>query len=180
MENLLDLPNSEKIWGLRDKAILELFYSSGLRLSELTNLKFSSVNFAKETLKVLGKGAKERIVPVGEKALEALKNYLSALREQKIDFEESVTLFFNQKKGKLSARSISRIVKKYLSFVSEGQKASPHTLRHTFASHLLEGGADLKAIQEMLGHKSLSTTQIYTHLNLGHKKRVYQKAHPRA
>lgn len=180
MENLLDLPRPEDVWGKRDKAILELFYSSGLRLSELANLKLSSVDFDSQTLKVLGKGSKERIIPVGEKALQSLKDYLKALSEKKIQLEQNQTLFFNQKKGRLTSRSISRIVKKYLSAISEGQKTSPHTLRHTFASHLLEGGADLKAIQEMLGHKSLSTTQIYTHLNLGQKKKVYQKAHPRA
>ena len=180
MENLLDLPRPEDVWGKRDKAILELFYSSGLRLSELANLKLSSVDFDNQTLKVLGKGSKERIIPVGEKALQSLKDYLKALSEKKINLESSQTLFFNQKKGRLTSRSISRIAKKYLSAISEGQKTSPHTLRHTFASHLLEGGADLKAIQEMLGHKSLSTTQIYTHLNLGQKKKIYQKAHPRA
>lgn len=180
MENLLDLPNPEDVWGKRDKAILELFYSSGLRLSELASLKLSAIDFDNQTLKVLGKGSKERIIPVGDKALQSLKDYLKALSEKKVILESNQTLFFNQKKGKLTARSISRIVKKYLAQISEGQKTSPHTLRHTFASHLLEGGADLKAIQEMLGHKSLSTTQIYTHLNLGQKKKIYQKAHPRA
>jgi len=180
MENLLDLPQLDDLWGKRDKAILELFYSSGLRLSELANLKLSTVDFDNQTLKVLGKGSKERIIPVGDKALQSLKDYLKALSEKKINLESTQILFFNQRKGRLTSRSISRIVKKYLFAISEGQKTSPHTLRHTFASHLLEGGADLKAIQEMLGHKSLSTTQIYTHLNLGQKKKVYQKAHPRA
>lgn|SRR5574341_96154 len=180
MESLLDFPKTEDVWEKRDKAILELFYSSGLRLSELANLRLSSIDFDNQNLKVLGKGSKERIVPVGEKALNSLKDYLKSLPDEKIYLEPNEILFFNQKKGRLTARSISRIVKKYLARISEGQKTSPHTLRHTFASHLLEGGADLKAIQEMLGHKSLSTTQIYTHLNLGQKKKIYQKAHPRA
>ncbi len=180
MQTLLDFPKPEDVWGKRDQAILELFYSSGLRLSELANLKLSSIDFDNQNLKVLGKGSKERIVPVGEKALDSLKDYLRSLPDEKIYLEPNEILFFNQKKGKLTARSISRIVKKYLARISEGRKTSPHTLRHTFASHLLEGGADLKAIQEMLGHKSLSSTQIYTHLNLGQKKKIYQKAHPRA
>ncbi len=180
MENLLDSASPENVWGKRDKAILELFYSSGLRLSELTGLKLSAIDFDNQTLKVLGKGSKERVIPVGKKALDSLRDYLQGLPDEKIYLEPNDILFFNQKKGKLTARSISRIVKKHLAKISEGQKTSPHTLRHTFASHLLEGGADLKAIQEMLGHKSLSTTQIYTHLNLGQKKKIYQKAHPRA
>ena len=182
MEKLLQLPFEQNLFGLRDKAILEIFYSTGIRLSELSNLSLSDIDFKGEVIKVLGKGKKERIVPIGQKALMALKQYLNSKKEWLISqaIEEKGVLFINRFGGKLSDRGIKRIVKKYLMQVSEDKKVSTHTLRHTFATHLLDNKADLMAVKELLGHKDLSTTQIYTHVTIEHLKKVYQKAHPRA
>lgn len=182
MEGLLKLPIKESFWGLRDLAILELFYSTGMRLSELANLDLSSVDFQGEVVRVLGKGKKERIIPVGREALEVLKNYLN-LRKFAFKGKSKMNgemIFLNRSGKRLSARSIGRIVKKYAVQISEDQKTSPHTLRHTFATHLLDQGADLLAVKELLGHESLSTTQIYTHVTTERLKKVYKKAHPRA
>ncbi|MFQ6002143.1 MAG: tyrosine recombinase XerC [Candidatus Zixiibacteriota bacterium] len=182
MESLLKLPVKESLWGLRDLAILELFYSTGMRLSELANLEVSSVDFQGEVVRVLGKGKKERIIPVGRGALEVLKNYLN-LRKitiKGIHPANGEAIFLNRSGKRLSARSIGRIVKKYATQISEDQKTSPHTLRHTFATHLLDEGADLLAVKELLGHESLSTTQIYTHVTTDRLKKIYKKAHPRA
>ncbi len=180
----------ESFWGLRDLAILELFYSTGMRLSELANLDLSSVDFQGEVIRVLGKGKKERIIPVGREALEVLKNYLLKrasvrlnLRKiaiKSISHTNGEAIFVNRSGKRLSARSIGRIVKKYATQISEDQKTSPHTLRHTFATHLLDQGADLLAVKDLLGHESLSTTQIYTHVTTDRLKKVYKKAHPRA
>jgi tyrosine recombinase XerC len=182
MEGLLKLPTKENFGGLRDLAILELFYSTGMRLSELANLDLSSVDFQGEVVRVLGKGRKERIIPVGREALEVLKNYLN-LRKFAFKGKSKMNgemIFLNRSGKRLSARSIGRIVKKYAIQISEDQKTSPHTLRHTFATHLLDEGADLLAVKELLGHESLSTTQIYTHVTTERLKKVYKKAHPRA
>ena len=179
MEDVMYLPTAKPGLGYRDRAILELFYSSGLRLSELTNLKINSIDRADGTVRVLGKRNKERVVPIGDKALEAIDIYLDKERNQ-LTAGRHDYLFVNKNGGKLTGRSIARIVKWYLQKVSEGAKVSPHTLRHTFATHLLNRGADLRAIQEMLGHTSLSTTQKYTHLDIHHLKKVYDKAFPRA
>jgi integrase/recombinase XerC len=178
MKKLLDKREKEDIWELRDKAILELFYSTGIRLSELASLDFSCVDFNGGTVRVLGKGKKERIVPVGRKAISALKDYLKA-RGLLSEIETSA-VFINRLKKKLSSRGIARIVKKNLAKISEEKKVSPHTLRHTFATHLLDAGADLMAVKELLGHKNLSTTQIYTHVSVERLKKVYKQAHPRA
>jgi tyrosine recombinase XerC len=178
MKKLLNEKGKEDIWGLRDKAILELFYSSGIRLSELASLDLSSIDFNGGTIRVFGKGRKERIVPVGRKAISALKDYLKA-RELLSGIDNSV-VFINRMQKKLSARGIARIVKKNLAQISEDKNVSPHTLRHTFATHLLDAGADLLAVKELLGHKNLSTTQIYTHISVERLKKVYKKAHPRA
>ncbi len=182
MKNLLKLPKKESFWGLRDLAILELFYSTGMRLSELANLDLSSVDFQGEVVRVLGKGDKERIIPVGRKALEVLKNYLNLRKSLSEDrFKTNGEAILLNRSGKrLSARGVGRIVKKYATQISEDQKTSPHTLRHTFATHLLDEGADLLAVKDLLGHESLSTTQIYTHVTTDRLKKVYQKAHPRA
>jgi tyrosine recombinase XerC len=182
IESLLKLPLKESFWGLRDLAILELFYSTGMRLFELANLDLSSVDFTGEVVRVLGKGKKERIIPVGKEALAVLKNYLS-LRKSVFESGSGMNgeaIFLNRSAKRLSARSIRRIVKKYATKVSEDRKTSPHTLRHTFATHLLDQGADLLAVKELLGHESLSTTQIYTHVTTDRLKKVYKKAHPRA
>ena len=179
MEDVMYLPTTKSGLGYRDRAILELFYSSGLRLAELASLKLDSLDSKEGTVKVLGKRNKERIVPVGDKALEAIDTYLdkerARLASDKHDF-----LFVNKNGRPITARSIARIVKWYLQKVSEGAQVSPHTIRHTFATHLLNRGADLRAIQEMLGHASLSTTQKYTHLDIQHLRKVYDKAFPRA
>ena len=182
MESLLKLPTKESFWGLRDLAILELFYSTGMRLSELANLDLSSVDFQGEVVRVLGKGRKERIIPVGREALEVLEKYLN-LRKSALKGRSRMNgeaIFLNRSGKRLSARSIGRIVKKYATQISEDQKTSPHTLRHTFATHLLDQGADLLAVKDLLGHESLSTTQIYTHVTTDRLKKIYKKAHPRA
>jgi integrase/recombinase XerC len=182
MESLLRLPAKESFQGLRDLAILELFYSTGMRLSELGNLNLSSIDFPGEVARVLGKGRKERIIPVGKEALGVLRNYLNS---RKLAFKgnseiNGEAIFVNRLGKRLSARSIGRIVKKYAVQISEDRKTSPHTLRHTFATHLLDQGADLLAVKELLGHESLSTTQIYTHVTTDRLKKIYKRAHPRA
>lgn len=170
--------DKKRLWMLRDLAILELFYGTGMRLNELAQLDVSSFDFRGETVRVLGKGKKERMIPVGEKALKALSSYLSERR--RLTFLEEDAVFINRSKRRLSPRSISRIVKKYLSKITEKKKVSPHIVRHSFATHLLDEGADLLAVKELLGHKNLSTTQIYTHVTMDRLKKVYRKAHPRA
>jgi len=161
---------------LRDRAVLELLYSSGLRVSELVGLNLNRVDLDLGIVRVMGKGRKERIVPVGAKAIEALKSYL----ETRGILEEGSPLFVNLRKGRLTDRSVARLVKKYGRQSGIFRKISPHSLRHTFATHLLDAGAGLREIQEMLGHVSLSTTQRYTHLTVGKLMEVYDKAHPRS
>lgn len=178
MIKILEKTREENVWARRDKAILELFYSTGIRLSELAGLDFASIDYTGETIRVLGKGKKERIVPVGKKAILAIKDYLF-LRKLLSDIKTKA-LFVNRQKQRLSERSIARIVKKNLSQVSEVKKKSPHIIRHTFATHLLDEGADLMAVKELLGHKNLSTTQIYTHVSVERLKKIYKQAHPRA
>lgn len=161
---------------LRDKAILELLYSSGLRVSELVGLNINQLDLDLGFVRVIGKGRKERIVPVGEKAIEAIRTYL----KERGNPEGEVPLFINKRGGRLSTRSVGRLVKRYS--ISSGifRKVSPHSLRHSFATHLLDGGADIREIQEMLGHSSLSTTQRYIHISLGKLMEVYDKTHPRS
>jgi integrase/recombinase XerC len=161
---------------LRDGALLELLYSSGIRVSELVGLNLNRVDLGLGIVKVMGKGRKERIVPVGAKAIQALKAYIGG----RSVIEDSSPLFVNLKGGRLTARSVGRLVKKYTRNSGIFRKVSPHSLRHTFATHLLDAGADLREIQEMLGHVSLSTTQRYTHLSVGKLMEVYDKAHPRS
>jgi integrase/recombinase XerC len=183
MFRLLEGPDREKTLGKRDQAILEVFYSCGLRVSELAGLNLESVDHEERLVRVVGKGNKERIVPVGRKALSALREYLDAtvgLRRKNRSGLRSTPLFIHSRGGRLSTRSIREIVRKY--GVRSGLMAgiSPHSLRHTFATHLLDGGADLRAVQELLGHASLSTTQRYTHVSLDRLMEVYDKAHPRS
>jgi integrase/recombinase XerC len=166
---------------LRDRAMLELLYASGLRVSELVGLDLRSVNFGDEMLLVRGKGRKERIVPFGSKAHQALLDYLpwreKLLAERKTG---SPALFLNAKGDRLTTRSVDRLLKKYVRIFGPNVKVSPHSLRHAFASHLLTEGADLRSIQEMLGHKSLSTTQKYTQVSIKQLIDVYDKTHPKA
>ncbi len=158
----------------RDRAMLELLYSCGLRASELVALNVEDVDLIKRVVKVTGKGRKERIVPLGTKAMEAIQNYLKERDAKK------AVLFLNNKGNRLTTRSLQRIVRSYLLRLAEVTGTNPHVLRHSFATHLLENGADLRAVQELLGHASLSTVQIYTHLSIERLKDLYKKAHPRA
>ncbi len=173
-----ETPSSEKgkKRRLRDLTILELLYSSGLRVSELVGLNSNQLDLELGIVRVMGKGRKERIVPVGKKAVEAVKNYL----EERGTLEAESPLFVNARGGRLTARSVGRLVKEYTRRSGIFRKVSPHTLRHTFATHLLDAGADIREIQEMLGHASLSTTQRYTHVSMGKLMEVYDKAHPRS
>ncbi len=158
----------------RDAAILELFYSSGLRLSELASLEVRDVDTFTESVRVLGKGRKERIVPVGSLALEAIQKYRQAAGVH------AGPLFINKSRRRLSTRSVWLSLKRYLAFAEIPQNISPHKLRHSFATHLLDAGADLRSVQTLLGHASLSTTQIYTHVSVERLKKAYDDAHPRA
>jgi len=171
---LIESPNVKDVWGSRDRAIMEVLYSSGLRVSELVGLDIEDVDFIGGVAKVMGKGKKERICPIGDKASDALRNYLNK-RSRK-----DKALFLNRSGTRLQDRSIRRIIDKYINKISLKEKISPHTLRHSFATHLLDRGADLRSVQELLGHKNLSTTQIYTHITAERLKSVYDKTHPRA
>jgi len=162
--------------GLRDRAILELLYSSGLRVSELVGLNSNQLDLDLGIVRVMGKGRKERIVPVGRKAVESLEAYL----EERGMLKGEEPIFVNFLGGRLTARSVGRLIKKYTRHSGIFRKISPHSLRHTFATHLLDAGADIREIQEMLGHSSLSTTQRYTHVSMGKLMEVYDKAHPRS
>ncbi len=170
----LEAPSLEGVSGKRDRAILETLYSTGMRVSELVGLNIGNVDFIGNVIKVMGKGKKERLVPVGDKALEAIQNYLNS-RKVKSD-----VLILNKNGTRLSDRSIRNITNKYITEASLRQNISPHVLRHSFATHLLNRGADLRSVQELLGHVNLSTTQIYTHLTTEKLKSVYNMAHPRA
>jgi integrase/recombinase XerC len=166
---------------LRDRAILETLYSTGVRVSEAVNLDWDDVDIRLGVIRVVGKGSKERIVPIGEVALKALDDYAA---EQTLRWKRAAKgnhpVFLNQHGRRITTRSVARVVEKYLKAADIPVRMGPHGLRHTFATHLLNGGADLRVIQELLGHASLSTTQRYTHLNLDQLTAVYDKAHPRA
>ena len=180
MAGFLDLPGSKKPLDLRDKAMLELLYASGLRVSELVGLNLEDLNFTERLIRVRGKGKKERIVPFGRSAENSLRHYLHSrilINKGKID---SQGLFLNYRGERLSSRSVERVVNTNIRRSALKRKISPHSLRHSFASHLLSRGADLRVIQELLGHESLSTTQKYTHLDLSHLLEVYKKSHPRS
>ncbi|HMK55282.1 MAG TPA: site-specific tyrosine recombinase/integron integrase [Dissulfurispiraceae bacterium] len=177
---LVKSPDGIGLLPVRDRAILELLYSSGLRVSEVAGLNTDDFNIREGLVKARGKGRKERIVPVGSKAVEALKSYLieRALFKKKSMDTADPALFLNKSGKRLTDRQIRRIVVKYARAIGIEGQIGPHTLRHTFATHLLIGGADLRVIQELLGHSSLSTTQKYTHLDIGHLIDVYDRAHP--
>lgn len=162
----------------RDRAMIELLYSSGLRIEELVSLNVSAVNFISGTVKVKGKGYKERIVPVTEPCLDIINNYLNTRNTQDAPASET-PLFVNKFNARLSQRGARKALHGW--FIKAGilKKVSPHTLRHSFATHILDRGADLRSVQEMLGHKNLSTTQVYTHVTIESLKNVYKKAHPR-
>ena len=189
MFRLLEAPAADTPAGLRDRAILEVLYSCGLRVSELAGLSWEDVDSTLEVVRVRGKGNKERIVPIGRKALEALALYRAQIpllvtpknfRLEPLSSSSSAPIFLNGRGGRLTVRSIARIVSGHARACGIVLQTSPHALRHSFATHLLDAGADLRAIQELLGHASLSTTQRYTHVNLDRLMQVYDKAHPRA
>jgi len=161
----------------RDRTILELLYSSGLRVSELVGLNLADMDFSQGTIRVRGKGSKERVVPVGEKAIQSLQRYRT-FRDQKWGPRDAI--FLNNRGERLTVRTIQRLIDSAIKRVGLGKKISPHVLRHTFATHMLNAGADLRSIQELLGHNSLSTTQRYTHVNLDRLMSTYDKAHPKA
>ncbi len=167
---------------LRDTAIIELLYSTGMRRSELVGLNVGSIDLAGKTVKVMGKGNKERIIPVGRKAVEAIRDYRNSLRASNGGkmFGESQPLFVTEKGKRIYPELVQKVVRKYVAQVSEVEKKSPHVIRHSFATHLLDRGADLMALKELLGHESLSTTQVYTHVSTERLKEAYRKAHPKA
>ena len=173
--SLVEKPEGIGFIPVRDKAILELLYSSGLRVSELSGLNIDDLNIKEYMIKVRGKGKKERIVPVGSKAIDAIKSYMV---ERVLLKSKDLALFLNRLGRRLTDRGVRRIVVKYAKALTFMGQIGPHTLRHSFATHLLQGGADLRIIQELLGHSSLSTTQKYTHLDITHLMDIYDKAHP--
>ncbi|MCK4857002.1 MAG: tyrosine-type recombinase/integrase [candidate division Zixibacteria bacterium] len=177
-ELLMELPSGDGFQSCRDRAILELFYQCGLRLAELTDLTDAQVDRQGRLLRVTGKGSRVRLVPFGQIALERLEKYIKVRNEK---YGAGLPRLFISRLGRpISSRSVARIVKKYSARLREGQGISPHALRHSFATHLLDNGADLLAVKELLGHASIKSTQIYTHLSTSSIKREYQKAHPRA
>ena len=164
---------------LRDHAILELFYSSGLRLSELVNVKLEDINFSDEIITVLGKGKKMRIVPVGKEAIQSLKKWIK-IRAQLINVNSNSILFLTKQTKGLTQRAIQYRLKFWAKKQGISENIHPHLLRHSFASHLLQSSQDLRAVQELLGHENISSTQIYTHLDFQHLSKTYDQAHPRA
>ncbi|NLD35249.1 MAG: tyrosine recombinase XerC [Desulfatiglans sp.] len=181
---LLDSPEPLTSNEVRNQAIMELLYSCGIRVSELTGLNLSDIDFKERLVRVIGKGDKERIVPVGKKALSAVEKYVDqtqVVRQKEINSTKSFVnpLFLNKNGGRLSSRSVSTIIKDFVRRYNLADNITPHSFRHTYATHLLDGGADLRSVQELLGHASLSTTQRYTHVSLDKLMEVYDRAHPR-
>ena len=177
---LLETPDGTTALGRRDRAMLELLYATGLRVGELVGVDRSACSLDERLVRVLGKGGKERIVPFGEPAQGAIERYLPDRQQLVRKGEGTDALFLNARGGRLTARSVRRLLHRYLNQAALAGGLSPHSLRHAFATHLLENGADLRAIQELLGHASLTTTQKYTHLSTSHLMDVYGKAHPKA
>jgi integrase/recombinase XerC len=181
IESLIEAASGDDPLSRRDRALLELLYASGLRVGELTGLDWTDIDLEARTVRVLGKGGKERMVPFGKPAARALAAWLEAweaVRQNASGADEAV--FLNYRGGRLGSRSVRRILDRYVEAAALAAGVHPHTLRHTFATHLLEGGADLRTIQELLGHSSLSTTQRYTHVEIERLLQVYRQSHPRA
>ncbi len=178
---LLSLPDVETFEGLRDYLILELFYATGIRVSELINIKTSDVNLNNGTLTVLGKGNKKRVLPLPGIVIEDIRRYLQQIEVQaSVKPEYNRYLFVKEEKEPFTRQQVATIVQNYIKKVADTEKAHPHSLRHTFATHLLDSGADLMSVKELLGHANLGTTEIYTHVSAEHLKRIYKQAHPRA
>ncbi|MFY9586187.1 MAG: tyrosine recombinase [Actinomycetota bacterium] len=181
VETFLGLPPEDDTIGLRDHAILELLYACGIRVGELTGLDLDEIDFGRAQVRVMGKGSRERIVPMGEPAADALRTYLAKARSWFIkDASPPAALFYNRRGKRLGQRDVRALVTRYAKEAAPGGKVSPHTFRHTFATHLLEGGADLRAVQELLGHIDLRTTQTYTRVSRERIRQVYDISHPRA
>ena len=179
LKSLLEAPDPKSSQGLRDKAILEVIYSTGLRVTEVIKINMNDIDFDEGEIKVLGKGAKERIVLFGSHARAALHRYIKEGRPLLLSVKKVPALFVNRRGGRLTPRSIERMIVRHSKKARITKKVTPHTLRHSFATHLLSGGADLRMVQELLGHVSLSTTQVYTHITKERLKEVYDSAHPR-
>ncbi len=177
--SLIEAPECKTLLELRDRAIFEVLYGAGIRVGELVSLDINDIDLFGEVIKIKGKGKKQRLAPIGKYAVQAIINYLNDPRRQEIQKGQNA-LFLNRSGKRITARSVCRIFKKYVHKIALRAKVSPHTLRHTFATHLLEAGADLRHIQELLGHKRLATTTIYTHVTTKKMKHIYEKTHPRA
>jgi len=184
VNKLIETPPQHTITGIRDRAILELLYGTGIRVGELVNLDIHDIDLYEKTVRIFGKGSKERILPLGNPNIKAVKEYLISRnlfrKDISINGNDLDALLLNRFGGRLTARSIRRIIIKYMRMAGLNKKISPHVLRHSFATHLLGGGADLRSVQELLGHESLSTTQIYTHITKERLKVIYNKSHPRS
>jgi integrase/recombinase XerD len=180
MAGMLELPETEDKLGCRDKAILEIMYACGLRVSEVTYLKLSDILFEQGIIRIFGKGSKERIVPIGTKAINAVESYINHSRPLLRKSHSRDIVFLNFRGGKLSRMGVFDIIRKYTRLSGIKKNIHPHTIRHTFATHLLQGGADIRIIQEMLGHSDISTTQIYTHVSRDYLIEVHKTFHPRA
>ncbi len=170
----------DRFWALRAKAMIEIGYGAGLRVSELLNLKFGDVDLGERFVRVTGKRLKERVVPIGEPAVRAIKDYLTVARQHYVKKEGGAYLFLNARGRRLTRMGFWKILRRCVTIAGITRRVTPHTLRHSFATHLLEGGADLRAVQEMLGHSDISTTQIYTHIDRSYLRDVYRTFHPRA
>jgi integrase/recombinase XerC len=177
---LVESPNTATPQGQRDRALMELLYASGLRVSELVGLNIEQVNLSTREIRVWGKGSKERIVLIGEPAVEALTYYVKRGRDDMLEGKRNSAIFVNRYGKRLTERMVQIMVEKYASIVGIKKKVHPHMLRHTFATHLLDGGADLRVVQELLGHASLTSTQVYTHVSKSRAKKVYLASHPMA
>ena len=184
VNKLIETPPQHTITGIRDRAILELLYGTGIRVGELVNLDIHDLDLYEKTVRIFGKGSKERILPLGNPNLRAVQEYLTSRnlfrKDISVNKNDLDALLLNCFGGRLTARSIRRIIIKYMRIAGLNKKISPHVLRHSFATHLLGGGADLRSVQELLGHESLSTTQIYTHITKERLKVIYNKSHPRS
>lgn len=179
VDKLLSQPDLSNWLGIRDRAILEVLYGTGARVAEAANLKLSDLNLEVGFVRCTGKGDKERVIPLGRKAVGAIRVYLNKVRPRLVKKDNQPVLFLNRFGNKMSRQTLWKLIKKYSAYARINKAIMPHTLRHSFATHLLEGGADLRAVQEMLGHADISTTQVYTHINKDRLKSIHHKYHPR-